>query len=104
MTPDAATTATPVFGAGLNDAQRAAAVYAEGAAKGTVGVASGPLLVIAGAGTGKTNTLAHRVAYLLLQRVAPQRIALMTFSRRASLEMMKRAELIATQALSEAET
>jgi len=54
----------------------------------------GPLLVIAGAGTGKTSTLAHRVAYLLMCGVAPQRIALMTFSRRAAAEMLRRAELI----------
>lgn len=54
----------------------------------------GPLLIIAGAGTGKTNTLAHRVAYLLMRGVPPQRIALMTFSRRAAAEMLHRAELI----------
>jgi DNA helicase-2/ATP-dependent DNA helicase PcrA len=59
-----------------------------------LGGMGGPLLVIAGAGTGKTNTLAHRVAHLLLGGVAPQRIALMTFSRRAAVEMLRRAELI----------
>lgn len=58
------------------------------------GTKSGPLLIIAGAGTGKTNTLAHRVAYLLLCGVPPQRIALLTFSRRAASEMLRRAELI----------
>jgi DNA helicase-2/ATP-dependent DNA helicase PcrA len=41
-----------------------------------------PLLVIAGAGTGKTDTLAHRVAHLILQGVAPERILLLTFTRR----------------------
>lgn len=61
----------------------------------TTEVAGGnPLLVIAGAGTGKTNTLAHRVAYLLMNDVAPQRILLMTFSRRAAAEMLHRAQLI----------
>ena len=61
----------------------------------TTEVAGGhPLLVIAGAGTGKTNTLAHRVAYLLMNGVAPQRILLMTFSRRAAAEMLHRAQLI----------
>ena len=53
-----------------------------------------PLLVIAGAGTGKTSTLAHRVAHLLLQGVAPERILLLTFTRRAALEMTRRAERI----------
>ena len=82
------------FGGGLNVAQRKAATYCEGDS-------STPLLVIAGAGTGKTNTLAHRVAYLLTRRVPPERILLMTFSRRAAREMLHRAERIATQALSE---
>ena len=43
-----------------------------------------PLLVIAGAGSGKTNTLAHRVAHLIVQGADPRRILLMTFSRRAA--------------------
>jgi DNA helicase-2/ATP-dependent DNA helicase PcrA len=55
---------------------------------------SEPLLVIAGAGTGKTNTLAHRVAHLILQGVAPERILLLTFTRRAALEMTRRAQRI----------
>jgi len=50
-----------------------------------------PLLVIAGAGTGKTNTLAHRVAHLILEGIAPERILLLTFTRRAALEMTRRA-------------
>jgi DNA helicase II / ATP-dependent DNA helicase PcrA len=45
-----------------------------------------PLLVIAGAGTGKTNTLAHRVAHLIVNGADPRRILLMTFSRRAASE------------------
>ena len=58
-----------------------------------------PLLVIAGAGSGKTNTLAHRVAHLIVNRVDPSRILLMTFSRRAAIEMTRRAGRICAQAL-----
>ena len=42
-----------------------------------------PLLIIAGAGTGKTKTLAHRVAHLVLKGAEPQRILLLTFTRRS---------------------
>ena len=45
-----------------------------------------PLLIIAGAGSGKTNTLAHRVAHLIAQGADPRRILLLTFSRRAALD------------------
>src|SRR4029077_2294337 len=55
---------------------------------------SGPLLIIAGAGTGKTKTLAHRVARLVLNGTDPQRILLLTFSRRAAAEMTRRAARI----------
>src|SRR6516164_1630821 len=58
-----------------------------------------PLLVIAGAGSGKTNTLAHRVAHLIVNRVDPGRILLMTFSRRAATEMTRRAGRICAEAL-----
>ena len=85
-----------VFGQRLNDAQRRAALYG---VPSNQGFTAGPLLIIAGAGTGKTNTLAHRVAHLLLEGVAPERILLLTFTRRAAQEMMRRAERIATQAL-----
>lgn len=51
----------------------------------------GPLLVIAGAGTGKTKTLAARVASLLDRGVRPERVLLLTFSRRAASEMLRRA-------------
>jgi len=67
----------------LNAAQRAAACHGEG-----------PLLILAGAGTGKTNTLAHRVAHLVASGANPQRILLLTFSRRAALEMTRRASRI----------
>ncbi|MGI9522038.1 MAG: ATP-dependent helicase [Hyphomicrobiaceae bacterium] len=53
---------------------------------------SGPLLVIAGAGTGKTTTLASRVANALLQGCQPERILLLTFSRRAASEMQRRVQ------------
>ena len=58
-----------------------------------------PLLVIAGAGSGKTNTLAHRVAHLIVNGVDPRRILLMTFSRRAAAEMGRRVARICSQVL-----
>ena len=57
-----------------------------------------PLLVIAGAGTGKTSTLAHRVAHLVLEGAAPERILLLTFTRRAAIEMTRRAARIVAEA------
>ena len=76
----------------LNPAQRQAAVYGERSPD--QGFSSGPLLVIAGAGTGKTMTLAHRVAHLLMSGVSPERILLLTFTRRAAMEMTRRVENI----------
>ena len=58
-----------------------------------------PLLVIAGAGSGKTNTLAHRVAHLIVNGADPWRILLMTFSRRAASEMTQRVERIARKVI-----
>src|SRR5215813_10790516 len=58
-----------------------------------------PLLIIAGAGSGKTNTLAHRVAHLIVNGADPRRILLMTFSRRAAAEMTRRVERIARLAM-----
>ncbi len=60
---------------------------------------AGPLLIIAGAGSGKTNTLAHRVAHLILKGADPRRILLMTFSRRAAAEMGRRVERICGEVL-----
>jgi len=60
---------------------------------------NGPLLVIAGAGSGKTNTLAHRVAHLIVAGADPRKILLMTFSRRAASEMTRRVERIVGNAL-----
>ena len=74
----------------LNPEQRRAAEH------GAVGSGPfAPLLVIAGAGSGKTNTLAHRVAHLIVNGADPGRILLMTFSRRAASEMTKRVARIA---------
>ncbi len=82
------TAGTAALFARLNAQQRAAATHS----------ADGPLLVIAGAGSGKTNTLAHRVAHLITQGEDPHAILLLTFSRRAATEMMRRVERIASAA------
>jgi DNA helicase-2/ATP-dependent DNA helicase PcrA len=58
-----------------------------------------PLLVLAGAGTGKTTTLCARVAWLLSEGVAPERMLLLTFTRRAAREMVERARSMAERAL-----
>lgn len=69
--------------ADLNDEQRSAA-----------GHGRGPLLIVAGAGTGKTATLAHRVAALIANGADPGRILLLTFTRRAAAEMLRRVDQI----------
>jgi DNA helicase II / ATP-dependent DNA helicase PcrA len=79
----------------LNPEQRRAVEHGVGP-DGTIG---GPLLVIAGAGSGKTNTLAHRVAHLIVNGADPRRVLLMTFSRRAAAEMTGRVERIARRVL-----
>jgi len=70
----------------LNQSQRAAVEYGIGS-----GRSCAPLLIIAGAGTGKTKTLAHRVAHLVLNGADPKRVLLLTFTRRAAVEMTRRA-------------
>ena len=80
----------------LNDRQREAVEHGIGLADGSIG---GPLLIIAGAGSGKTNTLAHRVAHLIVNGADPRRILLMTFSRRAASEMARRVQRICRQVL-----
>ncbi len=80
--------------AGLNPGQRLAAEY------GTEDLPHqlpGPLLIIAGAGTGKTTTLAHRVAHLVVRGADPKRVMLLTFTRRAAEVMTRRAQHIAAQ-------
>lgn len=67
--------------AGLNESQLTAVLHD-----------SGPMLVVAGAGTGKTRTIASRVARLLAQGADPDRVLLLTFSRRGAREMLRRAE------------
>ena len=86
---------TAAWLAKLNEAQREAVEYGTG----NLEQPSGALLVIAGAGSGKTNTLAHRVANLVVKGVDPRRILLLTFSRRAAVEMTRRVTRIAGQAL-----
>src|SRR4051812_23411392 len=89
---------------GHSDARRAAMVdgrargltselNAEQAVAATFGDA--PLLIIAGAGTGKTRTLIYRMAHLIERGVRPERILLLTFTRRAAQEMLARAERLA---------
>src|SRR5688572_19765415 len=82
----------PAYLARLNAEQRRAVEHGAGSI-------AGPLLVIAGAGSGKTNTLAHRVAHLIVKGADPRRILLMTFSRRAASDMSKRVERIAAEVL-----
>jgi ATP-dependent DNA helicase UvrD/PcrA len=78
---------------GLNPAQRAAVEHGIGEA------AAPPLLVVAGAGSGKTLTLAHRVAALVLAGADPGRLLLLTFTRRAAAEMVRRARRVQARAL-----
>jgi DNA helicase-2/ATP-dependent DNA helicase PcrA len=70
----------------LNPQQREAATHGQG-----------PLLIVAGAGTGKTAALVHRVAWLIAEGVDPGRILLLTFTRRAAAEMLRRADSILRQ-------
>ncbi len=70
----------------LNEAQYAAVTHG-----------TGPLLVIAGAGSGKTRTLVYRVAFLMRQGVPPESILLLTFTRRAAQEMLLRASRLTDQ-------
>ncbi len=85
----------PVLGE-LNDAQRAAVEHGLGEPSGPA-----PLLVVAGAGAGKTNMLAHRVARLILAGADPTRIMLATFSRRAAAELNARVRRLLAKKLSD---
>ncbi len=86
-----APTAIPPYLARLNPEQRAAALHGDG-------TVAGPLLILAGAGTGKTDTLVHHLAHLVASGADPRRILLMTFSRRAAAEMTRRARALAAEA------
>ena len=80
----------------LNPQQRLAVEYGVGPSRRGE---RAPLLIIAGAGSGKTNTLAYRVAHLVLSGADSRRVLLLTFSRRAAEEMMRRTGLILSRAL-----
>jgi ATP-dependent DNA helicase UvrD/PcrA len=86
--------ATATYLDDLNPEQRRAVTHG-----GDFATPGAPLLIIAGAGSGKTNTLAHRVAHLLVGGADPRRILLMTFSRRAAAEMTGRVQRIARKVL-----
>ncbi|MBO9515524.1 MAG: ATP-dependent helicase [Variovorax sp.] len=83
----------------LNDAQRAAVEHGLAGVLGGAAPDERPLLVIAGAGSGKTSTLAHRVAHLIARGADPQRLLLLTFSRRAAQEMERRAGQVVVRVL-----
>jgi DNA helicase-2/ATP-dependent DNA helicase PcrA len=76
----------PEFLQSLNPQQRSAVMHGDD-----------PLLIIAGAGTGKTTTLAHRVAWQIVSGTDPGRILLLTFTRRSAAEMLRRVEHILVQ-------
>ena len=83
---------TAPYLAKLNPEQRRAVEHGSGSPEDAT-----PLLIIAGAGSGKTNTLAHRVAHLIVAGVDPRRMMLLTFSRRAAAEMQRRVERLIAQ-------
>src|SRR6187401_467952 len=85
---------TAAYLASLNPEQRRAVEHGCGDLEQVA-----PLLIIAGAGSGKTNTLAHRVAHLIVSGVDPRRMMLLTFSRRAAAEMQRRVERITAKVL-----
>jgi UvrD/REP helicase N-terminal domain len=90
----AATDRWPAALSGLNPEQRRAVEYGIGEHLSPAPA----LLIAAGAGTGKTKTLAHRVAHLILNGGDPQRLLLLTFTRRAALEMTRRSQQILAEA------
>src|SRR5258708_6054189 len=84
----------------LNPSQRRAATFGT-AIPQDKGIDAGPMLILAGAGTGKTNTLAHRAAHLVLNGVDPARILMLTFTPRAAQEMIRRTQKIVAEVFAE---
>ena len=84
--PDSVMTDMPAFLHSLNPQQQSAVLHGDT-----------PLLIIAGAGTGKTTTLAHRFAWQIVSGTDPSRLLLLTFTRRAAAEMLRRVEQILVQ-------
>ena len=64
-------------------------------------ITAGPLALIAGAGTGKTSTLAHRAAHLILNGVDPARILILTLNLRSARELIRRIQNLVSQGLNE---
>ncbi|TMH04472.1 MAG: ATP-dependent helicase [Betaproteobacteria bacterium] len=94
--PAALQSARSDYLASLNPEQRIAVECGVGKSNGSE---HAPLLIIAGAGSGKTNTLAYRVAHLVCSGADPQRILLLTFSRRAAQDMVRRTGQILSRVL-----
>ena len=84
----------------LNPSQRRAATFGTAATQDKP-FQAGPLLILAGAGTGKTNTLAHRAAHLVLNGVDPARVMMLTFTRRAAQEMIRRTQTIVGEVMAD---
>ncbi|MDR1658900.1 MAG: UvrD-helicase domain-containing protein, partial [Desulfovibrio sp.] len=80
------------YAAALNEAQHEAVTCGDG-----------PVLVVAGAGSGKTRTIVYRLAWLAEHGIAPQAILLLTFTRKAAREMLHRAAILLNQGLSGAQ-
>src|SRR5574337_2170384 len=84
QTPGISVSTSPIGLDGLNAAQQAAVAHGDG-----------PLLVIAGAGTGKTTVIARRIAHLITnKRARPEQIIALTFTEKAAAEMERRVDLL----------